>query len=431
MPDDKVTELRECPVTHAFQPFDRAYASDPYPFYKEIAKHTPVAYSPEFDVWVVSRFADIVTVLKDRDTYSAANASKPFCPVGPAVQEILDKGYGRVPTFSNCDAPRHPVIRKAAMKCLNPKRWAKTEARLRPFVDELFKRAVANAESGVINIADEIIYPLTSTAGFTLIGFPPEDHEMLLNWCGNRVQFTYGELDEAAQISAAQDMLDFWNYCKEFVHTQNENREGDLTSDFLRLTDGKDATITVDDVFSVVFSLALASHETTANAILGGLVQLLQRRNLWGRLLADRDLIPKAVEELLRFESPTVGQRRITTCDTVLAGVSIPKGSTIVLLNASGNRDPGEFDDPDTIDFDRPNSGQHLAFGKKWHFCLGSPLARFEYGLVLENLLEWFPDMALVEDQDIPYSRVLLMRGPERLLVQLNASEAGNTQSKS
>lgn len=408
----------QCPVTHGFNPFDPAYANNPYDFYREARTTAPVSYSPEFDLWIVSRFEDIVTVLKDRETYSASNASAPFCPVTKEAQAIMAQGYGRVATFSNCDAPRHTIIRKAAMSCLNPRRWASVQPRLTDWVNKLVDGVGAKEVS---NIGEDLILPLTSTAGFTLIGFPSEDHDMLLGWCDNRVQFTYGQLSSEEQIEAAQDMLDFWNYCKSFVRARLAEPVDDLTSDFLALAQQENATITVEDVDSVVFSLALASHETTANAILNGLIHLLPRRDLWNRLRDDRTAIPKAVDELMRFESPTVGQRRLTKNETVLGGVTIPAGATVVLLNGSGNRDPDQFTDPDTIDIDRPNANEHLAFGKKWHFCLGAPLARFEYQLVLNILLDRFPAMTLASDQPIAFSRVLLMRGPQQLLVRPNA----------
>jgi cytochrome P450 len=170
-------------------------------------------------------------------------------------------------------------------------------------------------------------------------------------------------------------------------------------------------------VDNMVYALVLASHETTANAMLLGLRRLLGQRELWDRLVADRTLVPGAVEELLRFDSPTVHHRRLAKRDTQIAGMAIPAGATIMLLLPAGNHDPLRFPDPESMDITRENAIEHLTFGKAWHFCMGAPLARFEYGLVLDRLLALTPSMELVADAQVNYLPLVLMRAPDCLMV--------------
>jgi cytochrome P450 len=403
-----------CPITHGFTPFEPSYLSDPYPYFNALREEMPVAYAPNYDLYLVSRFDDIVAVLKNRDVFSAANATIAFSKIAPAAQAILAKGFPRKPTFSNADAPRHTAMRSGASKCLTHRRWKSVQPVITEFVEE---RLAAIKGKAVIDLGADVIFPTTSYAGFALLGFPRENNEMLFSWCGNRVMMTYGVLDEAEQVIAAQQLVDFWDYSRDFVRKREKEPVDDLTSDLIAMAKASNGAVTIEDVDNMVYSLSLASHETTANAMLNGFHRLMRNRNVWDELVADRSLIPGAVEELMRFDSPTITHRRLTTVDTELGGVKIPAGATVMLMFGAGNHDPERFPDPETLDIRRKNAIEHLAFGKNWHFCLGAPLARFEIGMLLGKLLDAMPGMTAVEDQ-LTYNPVVLFRGPEKLLVR-------------
>jgi len=405
-----------CPVTHGFTPFDTAYLADPYPFYNSLRGETPVAYAPNYNAYLVTRYEDIAAVLKDRNTFSAANSTIPFRPIAPAARQILDSGFPRKPTFSNADAPRHTKMRSLASKCLTPKRWAASQPRLREFVESLIDKL---STKNVAELGEELIFPTTLMAGFALLGFPSQDTELLKSWCGKRVLLTYGELTEAEQVVAAQQLVDFWAYCRDFVRTRTREPADDLTTDLIELSRKVGDELTLEDIDNMVYSLSLASHETTANAMLNGLHRLMANRTTWNELVADPALIPGAVDELLRMDSPTVTHRRLTRRDTEIGGVPIPAGSTVVLLLGAGNHDPAHFPEPEQVDVRRKNAGEHLAFGKYWHFCLGAPLARFEYGLVLDRLVAHFPQMSPVPGAAVNYAPVILLRAPDSLMVHL------------
>ena len=404
-----------CPVTHGFTPFASDYLADPYPFFNALRAAMPVAYSPEYDLYLVSRFDDIVSVLKNRDVFSAANSTIPFGTIAPPAQAILAGGFPRKATFTNADPPRHTAMRSAASKCLTPRRWKSVQPVIDRFVDE---QLAAIKGQDLIDLAADVIFPTTSYAGFALLGFPREDNDMLFGWCGKRVLMTYGELDEAEQVVAAQQMVDFWAYCREFVRKREQAPVDDLTSDLIAMAKASDGAVTLEDIDNMVYSLSLASHETTANAMLNGFDRLMRNRHAWDDLLADRSLIPGAVEEMMRFDSPTITHRRLCKADTEIGGVPIPAGATVMLMLGAGNHDPAHFPEPETFDIRRKNAIEHLAFGKNWHFCLGAPLARFEIGLVLDRLLGAMPGMRLAEET-LRYNPVVLFRGPEKLLVHV------------
>jgi len=406
-----------CPVTHGFNPFDADYAADPYPYFNHLREEAPVAYAPNHDLYLVTRFDDIVSVFKNREVFSAANASSPFSPICARAQEILSGGFARKPTFNNADPPRHTGMRSAASKCLTPRRWKATEPFIRAYVDERIARI---RSMDVVDLGAELIFPSTSYAGFALLGFPAEDTELLQSWCGKRVLLTYGQLPEDEQVLAAQQLVDFWRYVHDFVRMREKNPADDFTSDVLAVARASNGAVTTEDVDSMVYSLSLAAHETTANAMLNGFNQLMRNRDVWDDLLAHPELVPGAVEELMRVDSPTVTHRRIAKVDTEIDGVKIPAGATVMLMLGAGNHDPAQFPEPEKIDIRRKNAIEHLAFGKNWHFCLGAPLARIEYVLVLRRLLETMPNMTLADDGPLTYTRVVLFRGPEKLFVRPN-----------
>ena len=406
-------DIATCPVTHGFTPFASDYLADPYPFFNALREATPVAYSPEYDLYLVSRFDDIVAVLKNRDVFSAANSTIPFGTIAPAAQAILSGGFPRKATFTNADPPRHTAMRSGASKCLTPRRWKSVQPVIEHFVDD--QLALVKGRD-LIDLAADVIFPTTSYAGFALLGFPREDNAMLFGWCGKRVLMTYGELDEAEQVIAAQQMVDFWDYCREFVRKRERVPVDDLTSDLIAMAQASEGKVTLEDIDNMVYSLSLASHETTANAMLNGFDRLMRNRHAWDDLLGDRALIPGAVEEMMRFDSPTITHRRLCKVDTEVGGVALPAGATVMLMLGAGNHDPARFPDPEVFDIRRKNAIEHLAFGKNWHFCLGAPLARFEIGLVLGRLLDAMPGMRLAEDK-LRYNPVVLFRGPEKLLV--------------
>ena len=336
-----------CPVTHGFTPFASDYLADPYPFFNALREATPIAYSPEYDLYLVSRFDDIVAVLKNRDVFSAANSTIPFGTIAPAAQAILSVGFPRKATFTNADPPRHTAMRSGASKCLSPRRWKSVQPVIEHFVDD--QLALVNGRA-LIDLAADIIFPTTSYAGFALLGFPREDNAMLFGWCGKRVLMTYGELDEAEQVIAAQQVVDFWDYCREFVRKRERVPVDDLTSDLIAMAQASDGKVTLEDIDNMVYSLSLASHETTANAMLNGFDRLMRNRHAWDDLLGDRALIPGAVEEMMRFDSPTITHRRLCKVDTEVGGVAIPAGATVMLMLGAGNHDPARFPDPEVFD---------------------------------------------------------------------------------
>jgi cytochrome P450 len=403
-----------CPIAKNYDPLDPTVVRNPYPFLNALRDEGPVFYMPELDHYIVTRYDDIEKILLDRDAWSAANASSPLNPICPAAQAVLDGGFKRVPTFNNADPPRHGPMRKAGLSCMTPRRLNALEAPLREYARNI---VIEMAKEPVVDFVKVLAFPFPGYAAFSLLGFPDEDTDQLKAWSETRVLLTYGRLPEAEQVRVAHDVLSMWQYCERFVASRAAERQDDLTSDLLTYADAKPDLVNHFDVVNMIYSMALAGHETTCNTIGNGTKALLTNRDQFKALLDDRSLIPNAVEEILRFDGPVINHRRIAKNDTIIGGVTIPAGSKIMMCFAAADHDPAQFADPESFIVDRENAELHLSFGKGAHLCLGAPLGRLEVRIVLELLTEYTPDIELVPDQDINYSPNALFRGLKGLMV--------------
>jgi cytochrome P450 len=209
-----------------------------------------------------------------------------------------------------------------------------------------------------------------------------------------------------------------WRYVEDFVARRHAEPVDDLTSDLVRLSRDKPDQINEFDIVNIVYSMALAGHETTTNTISSGMFALLRNRDQWQVLVDDPSAIPNAVEEILRYDGPVLNHRRVAKVDTRIGEINIPAGSRILMCFASAAHDPAHFgEDADAFRVDRSEAELHLAFGKGAHFCLGAPLGRLEAKIALELLTAMTPDIDLVPDQDIEYSPNALFRSIRSLLV--------------
>jgi cytochrome P450 len=408
----------KCPVATGFDLLDPATLLDPYPVLNKWRSEAPVFFVPEIDHFVVTGYADVLSILVDRETWSAANASSPLMPVCPAAQEILSSGFERVPTLNNSDPPRHGPMRKSVLSVMTPRRLRALEPTLRAYAEGLVSAFGADP---VVDLVERFAFPFPGFAAFSLLGFPDSDTDLLKGWSRNRVLLTYGRLSEEDQVTTARDVLAMWEYVKEFVAERWANPVDDMTSDLVRLSGSSPEQLNQFDIVNIVYSVALAGHETTCNAIGSGMYALLRNRDQWQRLIEHPALIPNSVEEILRYDGPVLYHRRMAKIDTRIGDVEIPAGSKVMMCFASADHDPTQFG-IDTNDFriDRADADLHLAFGKGPHFCLGAPLARLELQISIELLTTMTPDIELVADQEISYVPNALFRGLEALLVAPN-----------
>jgi cytochrome P450 len=339
----------------------------------------------------------------------------PLWPLCDAARKVLAAGFRLQPATSNSDPPRHTHVRGFLNTAFGVRRVRALEPALRERGHALVD---AMMSAGSADIVREFSFPLPALTIFDLIGFPPTDADTLKDWCGDKLELVHGRPSPEYQIAAAHAMCAFWQYCEDFVERRKSEPADDLTTDLLdgRRTDPHH--LTDAEVASVIFQLAVAGHETTTNLVANGVRRLLEQRETWVRLCEDPTVIPRAVDEILRFDSSVVAWRRTPRHDIEIAGVRIPAGATVVLSIAAANRDPRQFPDPDQFDVFRPDAATNVSMGKGIHYCIGSALGRREAGIMLEVLAARLPSLRLAVQQRLSFPTNLSFRGPCRLEVE-------------
>jgi cytochrome P450 len=289
------------------------------------------------------------------------------------------------------------------------------EPRVRATVEELLDAVDPGAP---FDLVPALTFPLPASMIFSFMGVPEADWAQLKEWCGHRAGLAWGRPAPGEQVVHARGMAAYRGYLRGLVASKVDDRADDFASALLAIHDEDPEALTHEEIASILFSLSFAGHETT-NYLIGNLVRrLLEERTRWEAIAADRELIPGAVDETLRFDTSVPVWRRITTRPVTLGGVDLPEGAKLFLWLASTGRDGDVFPDPDRFDPARENAHHHLAFGKGIHYCAGASLGKLEARLALAGLMDRWPELRLVEDQTIPFHPNISFRGPMELWVR-------------
>lgn len=406
-----------CPIDHEFTTFTDAYLSNPYPELKRIREQHPVFYSEKMGYLVVTRMEDVLEVFRDHDVYSSENVQDPVFPVCERAAAVLGvEDFNPVAVMSNRQQPDHTRIKKYTREGFSGRRMKVLEPYIRRRSQELVDDMIK--QGGPVEFVSAFGHPLPGQIIFRFIGFDEADDERLIGWTSNRLAFTWGNPNDDEQVEIAENMLRYWRYCREFVATRIKERGDDFTSELLDAHDTNPDDLSLREVESIIYGLSFAGHEIVSNYISNALLSLLPQRENWDAICKTPSLIPNALEEVLRFESPQTSWRRVTNTDTQIAGVDIPAGTQVFLSLGAANHEPALFESPDVFDIHRKNARKHISFGYGIHFCLGARLARLEAAIALETLTERLPSLRLVADQELEYSANITFRGPSKLLVE-------------
>ena len=377
---------------------------------------SPTVYLEDIDFWAVTKYDDIKTVLGDKDRFSAEITLQPLRPVAPEVHGVFKaRKFSPRPTLSNNENENHARVRRVAQAAFSPRRNKKLE----PYIRQLVNDAVDGFEADErADLVAQLVYELPALVLFKLLGIPEEDVQRIKMWADSRLVLSFGKPGVEEQITAANHMADYWDYCLDLVQQRIASPQDDLPSDMLEMRAGDDSILEIEDINNVVFGLLLAGHETTTNMSANAILTLLQNRESWEAIVVDPGLIPNTVEECLRYRPSVVAWRRLVREDVELSGVSIAAGQRILCFLPSGNRDEDRVKDGETFDISRSDARAHISFGFGRHFCLGAPLARFELVVILEELAKRLPGMRLAEGQDFMPVETVQFRGPQELWVE-------------
>lgn len=382
-----------------FDIFDPSQKSDPYPLYAKLRAESPVHHLEADDIYVVSRFDDLMNMVRDTDTYSSKFTQSPSgfrrrSRMGAEMQQsMVMQNFTGLRILIGTDPPDHTTLRRLVTKPFTPRNIGAREERIRSLTNELVDNLIAARDNdGVSDLVDHIAYPLPVIVIAEVMGIPPERREDFKRWSDAFVGGFDAAIDAARMEERRADMMAMFQYFGEVVAERQEDPRDDLISMILEGTEGEDAKLSVPEVVMFCVLLLVAGNETTTNLIGNLWTALCDNPDQLEKLRSDRTLIPSAVEEGLRYDSPVQALFRITTRETELAGVRLPAEARLMPLFAAGNRDESHYPQAEKFLVDR-NPTDHMGFGAGIHLCLGAPLARLETQIAFEILLDRLPNL--------------------------------------
>jgi len=378
--------------------------ADPYPFYAGLRRRGLVR-SP-LGSWLTASHAAVATVLRDRRFSSSPVHLTGYRP--PAGSPGAELPAADLLTL---DPPDHTRLRRLVSGVFTPRAIAGLE----PWIREVTGRLLGPLDAAAgFDLIDALAFPLPIAVICHLLGVPAEDQASFRAW-GHDVAAGLEPQLGAVNSRARSAELALTAYLRELVGKRRADPDDSLLSALVAAEEEGDR-LTFDELVSMALLLLVAGFETTVNLIGNGAVALLGEPEQWQRLGEEPTLVPAAVEELLRYDSPVQLTSRNATEDVDLDGVVIPRGASVIVAIGGANRDPGVFDQPDRLRIDRPDASRHLAFSAGIHHCLGAALARLEGRIAVGELTRRYPGLKLAAT---PARRPLLvLRGFERVPVR-------------
>lgn len=415
----RLVRAARCPVTEmsgAYKPFSPEYIADPYRFFERARDKEPIFFSPEIDCWVVLKYKDIVSVMQDPETFSAAPARHPVTPICPEAAKVRDSlNIAIEPALVDEGPETHKKHRKIFGDAFTPRRVNELEPRIREIATRYIDRII---DQGRAEIVSEMLYELPALVIFLFLGAPDSDAMMVKQLGSTRGVVNWGKPIEEEQIAMMQDMAHHWDFTVKLVDAAFENPGDNYLGDLVRLHKDDPTLFTKNYLCNVMFLMQFAGHETTTQASANGLKALLEEPEKWRTLCDDPSLAANTVEEMLRMDSSIFTWRRLATKDCEIRGQEIKAGDKILVALGSGNHDDDMFPDGETFDLFRTNAKRHLALGIGAHFCMGAPLARLEMRVIFEELARRLPNMRLTPGQSFDYIPTLAFRGVIQLHVE-------------
>jgi pimeloyl-[acyl-carrier protein] synthase len=385
-PSSSARKKRE-PALSLYQLLDPEVLADPYPLYRRLREEAPVLWDPFLHAWVVTRYNDVVRVLRD---FTASRTPTPEKLAAMGLEKLSPIAAVMVKQMLFMDAPAHTRIRGLAAIAFTPRRVESLRPHIREITRDLLKKAQAD---GRMNLIADLAEPLPCIVTAEMLGLPVEDHRQLKIWSQDFAEmlgnFQHNP-DHTPRI--LKSLTDMFAYFQAAIRTNKIRPEGLMHSMLHAEIDGD--RLTEEEVIVNCILTMVGGQETTTNLIGCGTLTLIRNPDQLDKLRADLSLIPSAVEELLRYESPSQHTGRLVPQDMELGGKSLKKGQAVMAVMAAANRDPEKFTDPERLDLTRQDN-RHVAFGWGPHFCFGAPLARIEAQIAFEELIRAFPKWSL------------------------------------
>jgi cytochrome P450 len=369
-----------------FDPYSEDYFDSPFETYRRMRDEAPLYYSEKYDFWALTRYDDVTAAIRDHETFSSAKGVTLDIVKAAAVLEDPGSVTGKI--IISLDPPEHERMRKLVNRVFTPRAVTALESLVRETIDHYVSQLDPSSFDAVADFA--ALFPVEIIT--SMLGVPAEDRQQLRLWLDKGLERDGGigmsaESMDAVMKSAA--------YYYDLIQQRRAQPQDDMISGLIEAEIIEDGEVRrLDDVEITGFCTMLggAGAETVTKLVGNAVVVFADNPDQWQKLRNNRDKIPAAFEELLRYEGPSQYQIRTPTRDVTLHGKTIPAGDPVMLINGSASRDERFFPDADRFDIDRERKvGYNLNFGYGIHSCLGAALARMEGRMALETLLDLIP----------------------------------------
>jgi cytochrome P450 len=400
---------------------DPEVLANPYPLFHRLRSEDPVHWDPFLHAWVVTRYKDVVTVLHQ---YSAGRTPTPEQLTGMGLAALNPIAQVMVKQMLFLDAPAHTRLRALAAHAFTPSRVEVLRGHIRDVTNSLLDKV---QDSGSMDVIADLAEPLPCIVTAEMLGVPVEDHQQLKLWSQDFAEMLGNFQHNPERVpKILKSVNEMTAYFRSAMREQRLHPRGGLLSSLMN-ADIQGDRLTEDEVIANCIVTMVGGQETTTNLIGNGVLSLLRNSDQLQRLRADLSLVPSAVEELLRYESPSQHTARLAPEDTILGTKRIGKRQAVIAVMAAGNRDPERFPDPDRLDIARTDN-RHLAFGWAAHFCFGAALARVEgqtaFELMLRRLANWG-----LGPEPLEWRTNLGLRGLTALRIHFDSHEIRNGSS--
>ena len=397
---------------------DPEVLANPYPLFHRLRTEDPVHWDPFLHAWVVTRYKDVIDVLHH---YSAERTPTPEQLTGIGLASLNPIAQVMVKQMLFLDPPAHTRLRSLAAYAFTPARVEVLRGHIREITNSLLDKVQAK---GHMDVIADLAEPLPCIVTAEMLGVPVEDHQQLKAWSQDFAEMLGNFQHNPDRVPRIlKSVMEMTAYFQSAIHEQRLRPRDGLVSALMSAEIQGDR-LTDEEVIANCIVTMVGGQETTTNLIGNGVLSLLRNPDQLEKLRSDLALIPSAVEELLRYESPSQHTARLAPEDTILGGRQIRKRQAVIAVMAAGNRDPERFPNPDSLEITRDDN-RHLAFGWAAHFCFGAALARIEGQIAFEMMLRRLSSWKL-ESEPLVWRSNLGLRGLTSLPIRFNDSTDGS-----